>query len=1132
MQPFANPFLFNAHALPVDGNEPHAQVGNHLRVNTHPGLGLPVAPFIVRRAQIDNLKLLNTRSDALFFDKNDAPLTPPFNVTPDNPAYARIVLDKTKGETCIWAQVDAISGDEQQGEVPSGGGGAVLNPTGLAAVRRAATTDRRIAGSVTSSMLSRLRVASTPNRLAPINRLPDIRLPDIRVPDIRLPDIVVEPASRKLVCEAFIDSAMGPASIGVRSERRWAFSGPGIVEIHFRGHGRVARVQWIEAHDPQRLKYEPYAILNLPTETGLRYISVVDPVRVARDRVDLQAPKRRPLQDTAGAPAPASAPIFSQPEERDRVQALAPTLLGDLDRLVNDAPEPFDQHIVETILDENGNPVGQSDMARLHRVAQAQGDPGTATFLGYKLRDEDWRETEERLIFYQIDGFFRDWPGLTPNRTIEDFFLDAAVARLPADSRNWNKDILVEAVQSGFSGIPDAKIDPERLRRFRNESDFFAAGTVAVADRGAPLDPPANPRITAATHQVWLPETPPAAKREVIVDCAGVRIAGLLAAGKRTPATGGGGAYAAINKATTNGWRLPLVLGINVDDGTGEPISEPGTGFIADRTADAPAIRYFLAQQDRFGRFSGWASRDAAPGPRPRPPRPHFQATYTQPAIADAATTGGMVAIKVPVPDVDALAPGSRLLKDIVFDILDKTTLLTNTLTVAEATKQTLAGDPTTFYLLIDYNGPVLAPTETRELRLIARWRDTANVESADSEPQTVRMHDPRPPVPVPVPDKLQYSARPDVTGLSWVEHRWSPLPGQASFGVYYTDENRLKAWLEAESQTAILTAIGNAANAAARATVYRDNAGLFPDHLFERLKDVVVDFASGEKGFRHAVSGSLRILNFYKIAAESASGARPTLTGLDLIVYGVPNADPPPRPTLTVAPTSPEAGENAFVAEATISLLAGTTLGQTFRLRRSALEAANVLKMPVVATGAMGALDTDTGLQQAVFRDDGPVQIADHARLKPWIRYSWVAEVQGAPESGSAEAGKAVPGRWSQASDPASLILIPAADPLPFTIDAIAGAAAADGIAGVALTLSHPDDLSGGAVGEFRVRISRRDAPGAPLARVIEATLAGASPFKFADDPALTVPFGAEYVVELVDPVGRVSPQAVGVVA
>ena len=138
---------------------------------------------------------------------------------------------------------------------------------------------------------------------------------------------------------------------------------------------------------------------------------------------------------------------------------------------------------------------------------------------------------------------------------------------------------------------------------------------------------------------------------------------------------------------------------------------------------------------------------------------------------------------------------------------------------------------------------------------------------------------------------------------LAWVEHRWTPQAGQSTFGIYYSDENRFRSHLEALGRDDLLAAIDGAEHAAARATVYRTNASLFTDHLFERLRDVDVTFNSGEVGFRHAVSGSLRVLNFYKVAAEAETGAKPDLADLEMLVFGVPNADPPARPIVEVRP-------------------------------------------------------------------------------------------------------------------------------------------------------------------------------------------------------------------------------------
>lgn len=1119
MQSFINPTLFNAHALPVDNNEPHAQVGNHLRVNTHPLLGLPVAPFVVHRAVIDNTKVLNVRTEAVFTDENGRILVPPFDVTPGNPVTARIVL--SAGEVCLWAQVNAISQEDMDGQNRNGAGGGNLAPdlsSGLHPTLRPGATIALPRGSHISPPLVR-----------PIH--------EIR-PELHIPGAILVALKKKLVCEAFVNSAMGPASIGTRSARRYAFSAPGIIEIRITGTGKVSGISWIEAKDPQHIDYEPYAILNLPHKGGARYIALDNAVSLATARVENQAPKRRPLQETQNAPAPGAAPMATVGFEKNRVASLLPDLEQHLESLINDVSvSPFDQIIEEKIVDENGNEVGESTMSRLQHVYQAQSDPGTASLLGYKLRDDDWHETEQRVVFYRIDGFFHDFPQDKPvfERSISELLFDAMVAAVPPKTRNWSRDELFRQFTSTAGSIPDVKVASDARGKLESHDRYFGLSTCAIADRGAPLDMVVAPNLTNATHKNWLPEVPPAAKREIIVDATGVRVAGLLAAGKRTPASGPVGRYDALNKANLAGFHLPLVLSLNVDDQTSEPIFEPGTGFIADRNAEPPPIRYFLSQQDRFGRWSNWAARNAVAGPRPKPPRPEFQAFYTQPSVSDAISTGGEILVKIMVPDPEALAPGSNLLDRLRLFIKDKTLGTTTTLDEAEANKAGFPApaDPSILFLRITHTGPVLQATEQRNMRLTARWLDTTGVFSDISEPQTLTLSDPRPPVQLPVPDKLQYAARPDVTGLSWVEHRWNALTGQAQFGIYYTDENRLKSHLEKANQTAILSALDNSTDAAARATIYRTNVNLFPDHLFERLRDVNVDFNSGEKGFRHAVSGSLRILNFYKIAAEAATGAKPVLTDLELIVYGVPNSDPPPRPVIEVVPVSPETDEQDFVAEIKINLLAGTTLGETWRLRRSGVESSNIAKMPIVDTGAMGILDTDSGLQSATYRDDGPVQIAPVASLRPWVRYSWVAEVQGAPESGSIATGNPIPGRWSRASDPVSLILIPSEPPEPFTIDAITGVNIATGFTGVVLTLSHINALTGGTIGAYHIRLSRRQQAGGALALVREEEISGDGPFDISGvletNPAETVPFEAEYVAELIDPVGRSSAPVTG---
>ncbi|MEL6678363.1 MAG: hypothetical protein AAFQ51_06615, partial [Pseudomonadota bacterium] len=446
MNRFSDPILMSAHALPVDQNEPHAQVGNHLRVATNPELGLPVAPFVVYRGFGESRKGLNTRQTANFMDKNGQPVSLPFTVTPDTPLTIEIV--KGLGETCIWAQLSAVAQEDlkepndpqeilpEQPTNPDGppvfepvrpegpilfdpsvirpGGGAVrptlpgvsrpnrpgrisdmLRPTlgGItrptATSRPTATLNTDILGSVVGDFLGS----------GGFNR---IEIPSLRIPDILIP----EATPQKLTIEAFVKSAYhGLATIGRRSASPYAISGPGIEVIEVTGWGNVSSIRWIEANDPQRLQWEPYAVMNLPHPGGPRYLPIANWDGLSKDRVTAQAPKRVPLQETVNTPPPSGAPVANTAFEQGRVDSLTLTMDEDLSKLITDTGTPqLDQVVViestsETAaLNPDGTavPTGTATMARIDRFMQLQADPGTASRIGYKLR-EILEETVDRI---------------------------------------------------------------------------------------------------------------------------------------------------------------------------------------------------------------------------------------------------------------------------------------------------------------------------------------------------------------------------------------------------------------------------------------------------------------------------------------------------------------------------------------------------------------------------------------------------------------------------------------------------------------------------------------------------------------------------------------------------------------
>lgn len=1076
--PIVSPTLFNAHALPADPADTHLQPGIHLRVDAHPLLGLPVAPYIVWRAVLRDAKQIKLRDDVVYVDSRGRVLTAPFTLSPDNPVTAHLAL--APGQTCLWARVVA---DPAGGEVPGQPGPLTVGPS----VRRVATR------------LDRSRLVASAN--------------------VSQAAAAAAPASG-ITATAFVTTLQGPAAVATRTAPPYAFGAPGIVQIGLQGRGTVVGVAWLEQRDVGRLDWAPFTLLNLPHQGGPRYLPIANPIARAETRVLQQAPQRRPLQETLGLLPPAMAPGETPLWEAKRVNSLALPLQPDLDRLITDlSVPPLEMTTSTPVSDDRGRPLGTFTQRCLDRVLQSRFDPGVAALFGHKALDTEFKEPMPLLVFYWVAGFFQDFPpGKDP--ALADPFFDALLAQVGTQLRFPTTSSWVGTWVKLASGL-DVPVDRKLLKTLQEMGNVVGLGAMAVADRSASPAPMQPPVITAHRHVAWIPTPVPGARREVELQLAGVGVAALLAAEKQTP--DGGAQRDSLHKTNADDFHLPLVLGRNAADEESLPPPAPGTGQLCDRQASADTIRYGVAQQDGFGRWSDWAVAVNPPGPRPKPPRPVFRASYTQPT--NAAASGGTVRVIVEVPPLASLAPASFAVREFELVVTDLTTSGVSTQTRVIATPLA-PPDKIDF----SFTGPLLAATEVRKLRLVARWRDTASQFSEPSEPAVITMNDPRPPVQITVPDTLMYSGRPDVTGLSTVEYAWTPAAGQANVAIWYSDENRIVRHLSTAAggspEATLAAALAATTDPAARATLIRNAPMLVPDHLFERLKDVVFDGAAGQKTFRHAVSGSLRVLNVYRIAAESASGARVALTSLPLLIFAVPNADPPPRPVLEIKPAAMADNGAPYAAEIRIMLTRGMTEATQWRLRRSLVSARDLQRMPVVALGAMGAPD-EQGRQTALYVDEGPVQISASATLKPWLHYFWVAEAQGAPAPGSVAAGRPVPGAWGSPSDPVSVMLVPPLPPAAVTGLAASGTASAGGFVGVTLSFTHPHGLGGGALGPYKLRVMRRD-PGSPLRLLGTLDVIGEAPYSASGmDPANAadeVPAGSVYRVVVIDPIGRES--------
>ena len=552
-----------------------------------------------------------------------------------------------------------------------------------------------------------------------------------------------------IVATAYIGTARGPAPIGQRSAPPYVFTGPGIVQIRLEGQGAVVGIAWLEQRDIPGLNWVPWRVLNLPHVGGPRYLSIDGALLRAAARVLEQAPQRRPLQETLGAVPPGAAPLEAPLYEAKRVDSLARPLAPDLDRLISDVSAPqLDLRTSEPVFDERGVEIGTIDQRCIDRVFQGQFDPGTAALFGYKALDREFPDPKPAIVFYWIAGFFRDFPpsALQP---VADPMFDAQLALLGNDNRVGSEKELVGLFEKLVSGL-DVAVNKDTVVRLERHMDYIGLGALAIADREGAPDPMTSPSIDRHTHVGWLPAVPPAAEREVQVSVSGVATAGLLAAEKQTPAAGA--LREPLNKANADGFHLPLVLSQNTSDETLDAPEEPGTGFIADRRGTAEDIRYYVAQQDGFGRWSEWVSAVNVPGPRPRPPRPVIRGYYTMPA--NPAATGGNVRVMVDVPQLATLAPASFPIEQLEVSATDFTThgVTLHTQSVGNP----LAPDAA---IEVSFTGPLLAPTEVRQMRLVAVWRDTEGTASVDSEPQVLTMRDPRPPAQITVPDELQYPA-------------------------------------------------------------------------------------------------------------------------------------------------------------------------------------------------------------------------------------------------------------------------------------------------------------------------------------------------------------------------------------
>lgn len=896
--------------------------------------------------------------------------------------------------------------------------------------------------------------------------------------------------------DAVVSGTYGDAVVASADAPRYQVCATGMERLLVSGVGVVLGVRLLRLSDLKlRPPREAWRLLALPVEDAARYRGIQDAESEAKTRVHRGAPQRLGLHDEPTAPDPASCLPLDASDEFDRTWTVYEARVGKLlDAVLNDtsAPPPEVMMPAEPMagVASSAHTIDATMTApALAGVLQSGLDPSMGRWLGLVEHDDDPGDPD-RLTVYTVRGAWVDYP-----HAGSMFF--GSLLGGPDDPQAFPLPLPDLAAQS-------------------QEGGFLDLWTVAAVVPGRPAAAMTPPTCGAGVDLGWQQEaTAPSQTRHVALPLAGLVPAAQVAVARETPAMVG------LNP------RLPDVLGSGPDRAIAivpavlaaagsSPATTTGQGEVHDRTAPADASTYRVAQSDWFGRWSPWAPGGAGPGVRPKLPTPLLEAAYLDPA---SAGDDGKVVARCVQPRPGDLAAGGVPVDRLELEFEVQPGVWTPDSVPAEAAH----ADGRAPTLVGTAQVPGLGVAERRRIQVRGRWVDTDSATS-DYGVTAVVAVDPRAPAPLVLPDTLEYATRPDALGRCRVDLAWSATAGTA-YRVLMSDETTMRQHLKKLQQGGsaaaqqCLEALAAADDAPARATVFRTNAGLFDRSCFELLTPTAL-FASstGPMSYVHEVSGSLRVLVFYKVLPVSVLhlgppmelGGETSFAGSALLIRGIPNSAPPPVPGLVVR----QHPDHKDQVQLTVDVPAGQTAPVAVRVRRSRVQAADPLAMPVVKT-------VTPDEWPAVIDDDGAAGWDPTAKLDPWWTFTWVVEVQGGPEPGST-----VPGLWSRPSPPASLRLLP---PAPTGVTPIA---VAPGAGVVDVSFSHSDPLDGQPVGEYRFALYRV-APGtppvaSPVGAEVEASTARQADGTYLLQDTGAQPAGRSYVVDVVDPLGRRGPRVV----
>jgi hypothetical protein len=262
---------------------------------------------------------------------------------------------------------------------------------------------------------------------------------------------------------------------------------------------------------------------------------------------------------------------------------------------------------------------------------------------------------------------------------------------------------------------------------------------------------------------------------------------------------------------------------------------------------------------------------------------------------------------------------------------------------------------------------------------------------------------------------------------------------------------------------------------------------------------------------FTHRVSGSLEVLAIYRVLSEGASGALSEMTEAELVPFAVPNLGSPPRPQIAVLNVGLDPITQG--AKLRVKVPKGRATPSAWRLRRASVPVNDPLRMKVVAQALLpeGSL-TDLG-ESVTFDIDA------NDPLIAWRQYRFCVEVQAADPPGAPTVGTILPGEWSEASAPATLVVVPSVAPQPAASVQIASTAT-----GADITIAHPaaDSLIGTSMGAYRFELWRIKPGERPERRDVEFRRGLGNTWIGSDPDA--PPKDTYFAVRIIDPIGRSS--------